>query len=54
MTEKLKKEHLLRVRLSAQELRKLEFYAKKRGANKSWVIHEYIRRLPNPPLEFGG
>lgn len=48
MSRKPKKEHTLRVRLTEHELKKLEFHAAKHDATKSWVIHEYIRRLPNP------
>jgi predicted DNA-binding protein len=48
MTEKQDGGKVLRVRLTPHEWRKLEAFAAKQGRTKSGVIHEYIRRLPNP------
>ncbi len=38
----------LRVRLTAHQWKKLEAFAARQGRTKSGVIHEYLRRLPNP------
>lgn len=44
------KEKVLRVRLTAYQLGKLRAYADKHEMTVSRVIHEYIRRLPNPKV----
>lgn len=46
-TKKVIKDEILRVRVTAHELRKLRMHAEKHGVTVSHVIHEYIRRLPN-------
>ncbi len=48
LVEKQTKSEVLRVRLTPHELKKLKAHAEKHGTNPSHIIHEYIRRLPNP------
>lgn len=49
--KKTTKEEVLRVRVTAHQLQKLKAHATKHGVTVSHVIHEYIRRLPNPKGE---
>lgn len=39
---------ILKVRLTPHEALKLRAFAEKHGRTVSGVIHEYIRRIPNP------
>lgn len=47
------KEKVLRVRVTSHQLQKLKAYAEKHDTTVSRVIHEYIRRLPNPQSNRG-
>jgi hypothetical protein len=42
------KDQTLRVRVTAHQLQKLKSHALNRKVTVSHIIHEYIRRLPNP------
>jgi hypothetical protein len=48
MESKEIKSEVVRIRLTKRYKRKLEEYAQKKGKPVSWVICEYLRRLPNP------
>jgi predicted DNA-binding protein len=42
------KDKWLKVRLSDEEMDKLQAYAKQKGWSMSLVVREYIKRLPKP------
>lgn len=45
------KEIVFRVRLTTHQRKKLKAYAQKRGVTESFVIQQYIDRLPNAKEE---
>jgi hypothetical protein len=45
------KEKVLRVRVTAHQSEKLKTYAQNHGVAESYVIQQYIDRLPNPRKE---
>lgn len=47
--KKSQKSERVMVRLSPEEKAKLSAYAERKGQTESWIIREYIRRLPSLP-----
>jgi predicted DNA-binding protein len=46
MVHDMAREEQLKVRLTKEEMERLEAYAKSKGYSKSEVIRDYIKRLP--------
>ncbi|MGK7941035.1 MAG: ribbon-helix-helix protein, CopG family [Crocosphaera sp.] len=46
MVHSMSREEQLKVRLTKEEMTRLESYAKSKGYSKSEVIRDYIKRLP--------
>ncbi|MDJ0718959.1 MAG: ribbon-helix-helix protein, CopG family [Prochloraceae cyanobacterium] len=48
-----KRSEQLKVRLTKEEMKRLEAYAESKGYSKSEIIRDYIKRLPKPKLDGG-
>ncbi|WP_013322153.1 ribbon-helix-helix protein, CopG family [Gloeothece verrucosa] len=44
----MSRDEQLKVRLTKEEMERLEAYAKSKGYSKSEIIRDYIKRLPKP------
>jgi predicted DNA-binding protein len=44
----MSRDEQLKVRLTKEEMERLEAYADRKGYSKSEIIRDYIKRLPKP------